>query len=177
MSVAETESKDVNNVFKFSNDGEMKYFIELIQGKQAIVNKIAVLENYRAIEQSNSDQINGQLLLKYKIDPSKNYALDTKKNQLLESENANDTNGIVIYSFQSEDDLKAFAQLIQLKQTILNRIAVVQNYQLAERANLENVSGQLMLKYRIDPNKNYNLDPEKKIIFEVKQEAKQQENK
>ena len=159
-------------IYKFTSDEEMKYFVELIQGKQSVVNKIAVLENYRLIEQSNSDQLNGQLLLKYKVDPAKNYSLDTKKNQLIEHENASDTVGKIIYSFQNEDDLKAFAQLIQLKQSVLNRIAVLQNYQLTERANLENVSGQLMLKFRIDPNKNYNLDPEKKIVTEVVQETK-----
>ena len=179
---AEQKKNEGIPIYTFRNDEEIKLFIELLQNKQSVLNKYSILENYRLIEQNNIDQVSGQLLLKYKVDPSKNYSLDQKNNQLLEqppetkntNQNQNATahkaDGKVIHKFETEDDIKAFVQFIQLKQNVLNKITVLQNYQLIERANLESVNGQLMLKFKIDPAKNYSLDQEKKIIYEVIQQ-------
>jgi len=175
----ETANKKLKIIRKFNTVDEMKVFLSLMQTKQSILNRAAVLEDYVAVERANLNNINGQLLLKFKIDPSKNYSLDTNKKSLVEIENsAGDTQtGIgrnqptqpaekIIRNFSDENELKVFISMIQSQQLVLNRIAVLQNYLLLEKSNLDTLNGQLLLNYRIEPDKNYSLDQNQLLILE-----------
>ncbi len=162
-------------VYSFNNEEEIKEFAQFAQFKFTVINKISVLENYINLEKNNLDEINGQLLLKYKIDPSKNYSLDTKEKKIFETETDSvpeiqkkEPSSKLIYNFVSDDDIKNFVAMIQIKQSVLNRITVLQDYLLSEKNNIDRINGQLILKYKIDPSKNYSLDPDKKIIVETK---------
>jgi len=72
----------------------------------------------------------------------------------------------VVYTFKDQDELQQFNQLFIIKQNILTRLAVLQAYASQEAANLEQVNGQLFLKFKVDPNKSYTLDAEKRVLSE-----------
>ena len=72
----------------------------------------------------------------------------------------------VTYTFKDQDELQQFNQLFVIKQNILTRLAVLQAYASQEAANLEQVNGQLFLKFKVDPNKSYTLDAEKRVLSE-----------
>ena len=74
--------------------------------------------------------------------------------------------GPVVYTFADQDELQQFSQLFVIKQNILTRLAVLQAYAGQEAANLEQINGQLFLKFKVDPNKNYTLDAEKRVLME-----------
>jgi hypothetical protein len=75
----------------------------------------------------------------------------------------------IAHKFDSKEDMDSFIFLYQQKLAVENRIAVLKQYLEAENANLENVNARLLLKYRIDSKKNYQLNPEKGHIIEVEQ--------
>ncbi len=72
----------------------------------------------------------------------------------------------VTYTFKDQDELQQFNQLFIIKQNILTRLAVLQAYASQEAANLEQVNGQLFLKFKVDPNKSYTLDADKRVLSE-----------
>lgn len=71
------------------------------------------------------------------------------------------------YTFKDDADLQQFQQLVQARQIVNTRIAVLQSYLAQEATNLQQVNGQLSLNYKIDPNKNYTIDPQGKVIREL----------
>jgi len=75
----------------------------------------------------------------------------------------------VVHKFQSEQDIQNFILLIRSKQETLQKLAVLQSYISTERNNLNRISGQLLLNYKVDPDKNYTLDPENKVLVEAVQ--------
>ena len=72
----------------------------------------------------------------------------------------------VVYAFKDQDELQQFSQLFMVKQNIITRLAVLQSYAAQEGANLEQINGQLFLKFKVDPNKSYTLDAEKRTLIE-----------
>lgn len=159
-------------IYTFNDDDEVKEFAQLAQMKMTVINKMSVLENYIIMEKNNLDEVNGQLLLKYKIDPVKNYSLDANNKKIFENlpevSNSEKKSEKPVYDFISDDDMKNFVNMIQAKQSVLNRITILQEYLISEKNNFDRVSGQLILKFKIDPAKNYSLDSEKKVIIETK---------
>ncbi len=75
--------------------------------------------------------------------------------------------GTIAYTFKDDADVQQFQQLVQAKQIVNTRIAVLQTYLTQEAGNSQQISGQLSLNYKIDPNKNYVMDPDKKVVREV----------
>ena len=74
--------------------------------------------------------------------------------------------GKVVYTFKDEDELKQFTQMFMAKQNVLTRVAVLGQYMGLEQENLKQVNGQLFLQYKVDPEKNYTLDGEKRVLME-----------
>ncbi len=74
--------------------------------------------------------------------------------------------GKVVYTFKDQDELQQFTQFFRVKQDIITRLAVLQTYAAQEGANLEQINGQLFLKFKVDPNKSYSLDAEKRVLAE-----------
>ncbi|HPG30758.1 MAG TPA: hypothetical protein PKY81_07880 [bacterium] len=172
-STADTGSASGTNIiYTFNGEDEIKEFAQLAQMKMAVINKMSVLENYIVLEKNNLDEVNGQLLLKYKIDPVKNYSLDANTKKIFENSpdvsNSEKKTEKSVYDFASDDDMKNFVNMIQVKQSVLNRITILQEYLISEKNNFDRVNGQLILKFKIDPAKNYSLDSEKKVIIENK---------
>ncbi len=98
--------------------------------------------------------------------------LTSLKAQDQNKEGAQTTNTAVqtgepVYSFKDDADLQQFQQLVQAKQIVNTRIAVLQTYLTQEAGNLQQLNGQLSLNYKIDPGKNYLMDPETKVVREV----------
>ena len=81
--------------------------------------------------------------------------------------------GQVVYTFKDDADIKQFQQLVQAKQIVNTRIAVLQTYLTQEVGNIQQLNGQLSLNYKIDPNKNYLMDPDKKVVREAPMTAAQ----
>lgn len=81
--------------------------------------------------------------------------------------------GAVVYTFKDDGDMKQFQQLVQAKQIVNTRVAVLQTYLTQEIGNIQQLNGQLSLNYKIDPNKNYLMDPEKKVVREAPMPAPQ----
>ena len=75
--------------------------------------------------------------------------------------------GAIAYTFKDDTDIQQFQQLVQAKQIVNTRIFVLQTYLTQEAGNLQQINGQLSLNYKIDPNKNYLMDPEKKVVREA----------
>lgn len=97
-------------------------------------------------------------------------AQDQKK-EGAQATNAAIQTGEAVYTFKDDADLQQFQQLVQAKQIVNTRIAVLQTYLTQEAGNLQQLNGQLSLTYKIDPNKNYLMDPETKVIREVPVQA------
>ena len=74
--------------------------------------------------------------------------------------------GKVVYTFKDEDELKQFTQMFIAKQNVLTRVAVLGQYMSLEQENLKQINGQLFLQYKVDPEKNYTLDGEKRALME-----------
>ena len=71
-----------------------------------------------------------------------------------------------VYTFKDQEELQEFSKLVFIKQNVLTRIAVLQAYAAQEASNLEQINGQLFLKFKLDPNKSYTLDAEKRVLTE-----------
>ena len=74
--------------------------------------------------------------------------------------------GKVVYTFKNEDELKQFTRMFTAKQNVLTRLAVLGQYVGLEQDNLKQINGQLFLQYKVDPEKNYALDGEKRVLTE-----------
>ena len=72
----------------------------------------------------------------------------------------------IVYTFKDDEELKQFSQMFVAKQNVLTRMAVLQQYLGLEQENLKQVNGQLFLQYKVDPEKNYTLDGEKRVLRE-----------
>ncbi len=95
------------------------------------------------------------------------YADDKLEKKTIKNSNENTQNKKIIHDFKSDEEMKQFINIIQIKQASLTKISVLQEFLLNEKAKLDQINGQLMLKFRIDPNKDYNLDPKNKNLLEV----------
>ena len=72
--------------FSFSDDPQMQQFAQMWQQRQAVLTRMAVLQDYWNFEQSGLTASNKQLLEKFNLDVSKNYTLDTDRKVLVERE-------------------------------------------------------------------------------------------
>ena len=72
----------------------------------------------------------------------------------------------VVYTFKNDDELKQFSQMFMAKQNVLTRMTVLGQYMGLEQENLKQINGQLFLQYKVDPEKNYTLDGEKRVLRE-----------
>jgi hypothetical protein len=71
-------------VFTFPDEAAMQTFATQWQQRQAMMARMAVLQDYWKQEQANLAQLNQQLLTDYHLDVSKAYTLDRDKRVLIE---------------------------------------------------------------------------------------------
>lgn len=73
----------------------------------------------------------------------------------------------VIYTFSNEDQMKTFAQLWQQRRGMLVRMSVLKAYFDEEQTRLQELDQKLAADYKIDVNKNYILDSQRRVIVET----------
>lgn len=83
---APTGSQAEKIAYTFSDDAKIKDFTTLWQQRQGIILRMTVLQAYWNEEQAALKQINDKVTADYKLDPTKNYFLDTKRRVLIERE-------------------------------------------------------------------------------------------
>ena len=74
------------------------------------------------------------------------------------------------FTFTDETQMRQFGQLMQKRQAVVTRMAVLQAYFESEQAALKGANEELLSKYKLDTNKNYRLDPQRKVILEQPEE-------
>lgn len=70
--------------YSFKDEAEMQEFARLWQQRQAIVLRMTVLQSYWNEEQASLSELNSKISNQYKLDTTKNYALDPKQRALVE---------------------------------------------------------------------------------------------
>lgn len=76
------------------------------------------------------------------------------------------TPGKTVFTFSDEAQMREFAQLWNQREAVLIRMATLQQYWNQEQGDLARLNAQLASQYRIDVNKSYSLDPERKVLTE-----------
>ena len=74
--------------------------------------------------------------------------------------------GKAVFTFADEAQMQQFAQLWQQRQAILTRMAVLKSYWDQEQPTLAQLDQQLLTQYNLDVNKNYSLDPDRRVLLE-----------
>lgn len=87
----------------------------------------------------------------------------------LATEKAEVQPGGIVYKFKNRQEMEEFQIMHQQVQFINNRIAVLQDYLVQERANLEQLNAQMFLKFKfvLEPNRQYRLDTVDMTITEI----------
>ena len=75
------------------------------------------------------------------------------------------------FAFTDEAQMRQFGQLMQKRQAVVTRMAVLQAYFENEQEGLKKLNDELLNKYHLDTNKNYRLDPQRKVILEQSEES------
>jgi len=75
--------------------------------------------------------------------------------------------GNVIYTFKSSDQVHAFATIWQERQNMIVRMALLQGYWNGEKKLVTQLNEQLNEKYSLEPDGNYKLNNEDKILVRV----------
>ncbi len=75
----------------------------------------------------------------------------------------------IVYKFKNSQEMAEFQKMYQQVQFIETRIAVLQDYLVQERANLEQLNAQMFLKFKfvLEPNRQYRLDTVDMTITEI----------
>ena len=74
------------------------------------------------------------------------------------------------FTFTNDAQMREFGQLMQKRQAVVTRMAVLQAYFENEQESLKKLNEDLLNKYHLDTNKNYRLDPSRKVILEQPEE-------
>lgn len=74
------------------------------------------------------------------------------------------------FTFTDDAQMRQFGQLMQKRQAMVTRMAVLQAYFENEQTGLKELNDELLNKYHLDTNKNYRLDPQHKTILEQPEE-------
>ena len=77
-----------------------------------------------------------------------------------------DSKDKIAFTFKDEPQMREFATMWQQRQVILARMAVLQNYWNQEQGNLSEINQKFLSQYNLDVNKNYALDPDRKVLLE-----------
>lgn len=72
--------------YTFKDDTDMQAFTQLWQQRQAIIVRMTVLKSYWDEEEVALANLNAKIATDYKLDPTKNYSLDTQRRVLIERE-------------------------------------------------------------------------------------------
>ena len=72
----------------------------------------------------------------------------------------------VVFTFDSEEKMKAFETLWRQRQVAAVRMTVLQSYWNEEQVLMTKLNEQLAKDYQVDVTKAYSLDPEKKVLIE-----------
>ena len=72
----------------------------------------------------------------------------------------------VVFTFDSDENMKAFETLWRQRQVAAVRMTVLQSYWNEEQALMTKLNEQLAKDYQVDVSKAYSLDPEKKVLIE-----------
>ena len=79
-------AKEEKIAYTFSDQAKMEEFTKLWQQRQGVVLRVTVLQAYMSQEQAAFTELNTKLTTDYKLDPTKNYFLDSKRRVLVEHE-------------------------------------------------------------------------------------------
>ena len=74
--------------------------------------------------------------------------------------------GKVMYTFEDDAKLKAFAELWQERQAILLRMSVLRSYWDEEQVSLNQLNSRVASEYHLDVTKNYMFDSKRRAIVE-----------
>ena len=80
------KAKEEKIVYTFADQAKMEEFTKLWQQRQGAVLRMTVLQAYMSQEQAGFTELNKKLTTDYKLDPAKNYFLDSKRRILIERE-------------------------------------------------------------------------------------------
>ena len=72
----------------------------------------------------------------------------------------------VAFVFANEQQLNEFAKLSQQRQGILVRMSVLRAYFSEEQAGLAELDKKTVDEYKLDMNKNYSYDPQRRALIE-----------
>ena len=72
----------------------------------------------------------------------------------------------VVYTFESDERMKAFGALWQKRQAMLLRMSVLKSYWEQEQESLNQLNKNLSTDYHLDLSKNYTLDAPRRMILE-----------
>jgi hypothetical protein len=75
----------------------------------------------------------------------------------------------LVYTFKSDDEMAEFERMYVTKQIIANRINVLASYLAQEQNNLEQIDGQMYVRFKftMDPAKRYDLNRETRELREL----------
>ena len=80
------KAKEEKVVYTFADQAKVDEFTKLWQQRQGVVLRMTVLQAYMSQEQAAFTGLNKKLTTDYKLDPAKNYFLDSKRRVLIEHE-------------------------------------------------------------------------------------------
>jgi hypothetical protein len=171
-------------VYQFEDDAKVREFAGMWQQRQKALLRLAVLRAYWENEQSGGAALNNELQAQYNLTPTGNYILNAEKRVLvqraapatspeaapLEGQPAevppNAEEGEVVHTFADEQEVQAFANLWQQRQSSGVRLAVLKSFWDEENGELTTLNSTLSETYTLDVTKNYTLDAQRRVIIE-----------
>lgn len=164
-------------VHTFEDEAKMQEFAQILQQRQALNLRIAVLQMYWNAEQTGMAKLNEQLQSQYQLDPAKNYVLDGEHRVLREREVPPPTEaqastppaepGTIVHTFANEEEMQTFATLWQQRQGVRARMAMLQTYWNPEQAQVAQIDKTLNEQYHMDVvKKTYFLDGQRRALIE-----------
>ncbi|MBI3010326.1 MAG: hypothetical protein HYY57_05030 [Candidatus Omnitrophica bacterium] len=166
--------------FTFPDEAKMKEFEELWQKRQRTMWRMAVVRGYWTEEQGALTELSNQMMSEYHLDPQKGYRYDPNRRVLVEEsgepqattpelapESSTDAGSEkVVYTFADETQVSEFGMRWQQRQGIILRMSAIQSYWDQDQITLNQLNDQLASAYKLDPEKFYSLDRERKVLIE-----------
>lgn len=72
----------------------------------------------------------------------------------------------IVYTFQNDEQMRAFTNLWQQRQGIVVRMTVLESYWREEQRVMTQINNRLAIDYKLDTTKNYMLDPDRRVLVE-----------
>lgn len=171
-------------VYTFTDEAKMREFATMMQQRQGLALRMAVSQDYWNAEQTAMAELDKKLTSDYQLDTTKNYFLDADRKVLLERElPAASPAGApadqatvqplppgeekIAYTFTDDAKLNEFATIMQQRQGVALRMAVLQDYWNQDKTAMDQLDKQLTDAYQLDLTKNYSLDTNRRVLIEL----------